>query len=251
MTQQNTFYQGNKIRLYLGSALLLTGMTLSLFIACPLILLAIPLSFSVRYKIAGVWVRFVLWLSRVCCGLDYEVEGLEHINPNQATIVLSKHQSAWETIAFRHILPMQAVLLKRSLLWLPVWGWAMATLKPIAIDRENQRAALRKLLDQGTAFLNEGLWLVIFPEGTRTAPGEIRKFSAGGALLAQNSGYPVIFIAHNAGHYWPRYSFLKYPGTIKVKISPPHETKGRKAADINLEASQWIAQAMKEMEPES
>jgi 1-acyl-sn-glycerol-3-phosphate acyltransferase len=121
----------------------------------------------------------------------------------------------------------------------------MATLKPIAIDRKNQRAALRKLLEQGTKNLNSGLWVIIFPEGTRTAPGETRKFNAGGAMLAQQSGYPVVPIAHNAGIYWPRYSFLKYPGTIKVKIGPPIESKGRKAAEINAEAEAWIAGAMK------
>ena len=106
---------------------------------------------------------------------------------------------------------------------------------------------MRILLEKGTAFLNQGFWVIIFPEGTRTAAGEIRKFSAGGALLAQKSGYPVIPVAHNAGDYWPRYSFLKYPGTIKVKIGPVIESKGRKAADINAEAESWIARAIKEM----
>ncbi len=247
MTPQPTSYQGNKIRLYTGSALLFTGMVLSLLAICPLIMLAIVLPFRIRYQISGLWVRFVLWLAEVCCGIHYEIEGLEHIVADRTSIVLSKHQSAWETIAFRYFLPMHSVLLKRSLLWLPVWGWAMATLRPIAIDRKNQRAAMRKLLEQGTANLKQGLWVLIFPEGTRTAPGEVRKFNAGGAMLAQQSGYPVIPIAHNAGVYWPRYSFLKYPGTIKVKIGPPIETRGRKAADINAEAETWIAQAMKEM----
>ncbi|MGZ8161854.1 MAG: lysophospholipid acyltransferase family protein [Methylobacter sp.] len=188
-----------------------------------------------------------MWAARFFCGINYEIEGIENINKLQPTIVLSKHQSAWETIALRHILPMQTVLLKRSLLWLPVLGWAMATLKPIAIDRTNQRAALRLLLDQGTACLNQGLWVIIYPEGTRTAPGETRKFNAGGAMLAQKTGYPVIPVAHNAGQYWPRYSFLKYRGTIKLKIGPVIESKGRKATDINAEAEAWITQTMKEI----
>jgi 1-acyl-sn-glycerol-3-phosphate acyltransferase len=115
-------------------------------------------------------------MSKVFCGLSYEVEGLEHIKKNQAVIVLSNHQSAWETLALRYILPPQVVLLKQSLVWLPIWGWALGSLKSIVIDRENQSAALRILLEKGTAYLKQGLWVIIFPEGTRTAAGEIRKF---------------------------------------------------------------------------
>jgi len=247
MKQQNTLYQHNKIRLYLGSTLLFIGIFSSATVAGLLILLSTPFSFLVGYKISAIWCQLVLWMAKFFCGLSYEVEGLEHINKNQAAIVLSNHQSAWETLALRHFLPTQVVLLKRSLVWLPVWGWALGTLKPIVIDRENQRAALRILLEKGTAYLNQGLWVIIFPEGTRTAAGEIRKFSAGGAMLAQKTGYPVIPVAHNAGDYWPRYSFLKYPGAIKVKIGPAIESRGRKAADINAEAESWIARAIKEM----
>jgi 1-acyl-sn-glycerol-3-phosphate acyltransferase len=247
MTQQTILHQGNKISLYLRSALLFAGMVLSLLIFSPIVLLCIVFPFRLRYRISRLWAQSVLWLAKICCSLSYEIEGLENFENIDAAIILSKHQSAWETIAFRYFLPMHTVLLKRSLLWLPLWGWAMATLKPIAIDRKNQRAALRKLLDQGAANLKQGLWVLIFPEGTRTAPDEIKKFNAGGAMLAQQSGFPVIPIAHNAGIYWPRYSFLKYPGTIKVKIGPMLASKGRKAQDINAEAEVWIAQAMREM----
>lgn len=247
MTQPNTSYQGSKIKLYLGSTVLFVSMTLSSLVFGSLVLLCSVFPFMVRYRLSTLWVRFVLFMARICCGVRHEVEGLEHIKDIPVAIVLSKHQSAWETIALRLILPPQTALLKQSLLWLPVWGWALATLKPIAIDRENQRAALKTLLKQGKAYLEEGLWVVVFPEGTRTAPGEVKKFNAGGAILAEKTGYPVIPIAHNAGHCWSRYSFLKYPGTIKVKIGPVIDSKGRKAADINVEASEWIAQAMQEM----
>lgn len=245
MTPPNISPQVKDFKVYFGSTLLFIGMTLSLFVIAPLVLLAIVLPFRMRYQVAGLWVKWVLWLAKHCCGIDHQVEGIEHIDPRRAAIILSKHQSAWETIAFRDFLPRHSILLKQSLLWLPLWGWAMATLKPIAIDRKNQRAALRKLLAQGSKNLQSGLWVVIFPEGTRTAPGEVKKFNAGGALLAQQSGFPVVPIAHNAGLYWPRYSFLKYPGTIKVKIGPPIETTGRKAAEVNAEAEAWIAEAMK------
>ena len=162
-------------------------------------------------------------------------------------IILSNHQSAWETLALRYILPPHSVVVKRELLWLPIWGWSLLTLKSIVINRKNQRSSLRVLLKKGAEYLNQGLWVLIFPEGTRAPAREVLKFNIGGAILAQKTGFPVIPVAHNAGDYWPRYSFLKYPGVIKVKIGPVIETKGRKAADINAEVESWITQAIKEM----
>ncbi|MDD2723839.1 MAG: lysophospholipid acyltransferase family protein [Methylovulum sp.] len=247
MTQPNTLYQGSKIKLYLGSTVLLIGMVSSSLIVGPLVLICNIFPFSVRYGAASVWVRFVLFIARVFCGVRHEVEGLENIKDIQTAIVLCKHQSAWETIALRLILPMQTALLKESLLKIPVWGWALATLKPIAINRQNQRAALKTLLKKGKECLNEGLWVVVFPEGTRTAHGEVKKFNAGGAILAEKSGYPVIPIALNSGRCWSRNSFLKYPGIIKVKIGPAIQTQGRKAAEINAEAAEWIALAMQDL----
>jgi len=247
MTQPNTSFQGNKIRLYLGSALLfITMMTTALAIG-PIVLVCAGFPFVVRYHMAKLWVALILWTAKVCCGLDYKVEGLEHIKGIDVGIVLCKHQSAFETIALRLIFPIQTALLKQSLLKIPVWGWALAMLKPIAIDRSKQRESLKILLKQGKACLDEGIWVVVFPEGTRVAPGEEKKFNAGGAILAEKTGYPVIPVAHNAGEYWSRNSFLKYPGTITVKIGPVIETKGRKATDINAEAAAWIAQAMTEL----
>lgn len=247
MKQQNTLLQCNKFRLYLGSSLLFIGIFSSATVAGIFILISTPFSFSFSYEISVIWCQFVLWMAKIFCGVNYQVEGLENIDVNQPAIVLCNHQSAWETLALRCIFPTQVVLLKRSLVWLPLWGWALGSLKSIAIDRDNQRAALRILLEKGSLYLTQGLWVIVFPEGTRTAAGEIRKFSAGGAMLAQKSGYPVIPVAHNAGDFWPRYSFLKYPGTITVKIGPVIESKGRKAADLNAEAETWIGQAIREI----
>jgi 1-acyl-sn-glycerol-3-phosphate acyltransferase len=244
MTQQNTSPQDPRPKNYIGSTLLFIGIFSTATIVGILIFLAMPFPFAVRYNLSKGWCTLVLWMSKVFCGLSYEIEGLEHIDPQHPAIVLSNHQSAWETLALRSFLPMQSVLLKRSLLYFPIWGWALGAVKPIAIDRSNQRAALRILLDKGTAYLNQGLWVVIYPEGTRTAAGEIRKFSGGGAMLAQKTGFPVIPVAHNAGDFWPRYSFFKYPGVIKVKIGPVIDSKGLKAAEINEQAEAWIAQAM-------
>lgn len=247
MTKPNPSHSRNTIRVYLGSTILFTCILISTLIVGPIVLLCIVFPFTMRYKIAGHWINFILWVAKVACGINCEIQGLENIKGIKAAVVLSKHQSAWETIALRQILPPQTALLKRSLLWLPVWGWALATLKPIAIDRANQTGALRTLIEQGTESLKHGLWVVVFPEGTRVAPGERKKFNAGGAMLAHKSGYPVIPVAHNAGEFWPRYSFLKYPGTIKIKIGPAIESKNRKAAEINAEAEAWIAKAMAEI----
>jgi len=247
MTQQHSLPHKNNFRAYFGSTVFFLYILVSVPTFGPVILLTIFLPFSVRYNLSIAWAASVLWIAKVFCGLSHKVEGLENLPKDQAYIVLSKHQSAWETLATRLFLPKQTAVLKRSLNWMPIGGWVLATLKPIAIDRDKKRAALRTIVEQGIARLKEGFVVVVFPEGTRAAPGEDKEFSIGGALLAQKSGYPVIPIAHNAGEYWPRYSFFKYPGVIKVRIGPAIETKGKKAKQINQEASTWIAQAMSEI----
>lgn len=248
MTQQNLSFQKNSWRVYLGSSLLFIYIILSVPIFGPMILFCALFPYSVRYKAANLWIASVLWLTKIFCGLTYRVEGLENLPKDRAYIVLSKHQSAWETLSLRLFLPMQTTVLKKSLTWIPIGGWALSTLKPIAIDRDQPKAALRKILFEGTKRLHEGFVVIIFPEGTRAAPGENKKFTAGGALLAQKSGYSVIPLAHNAGEFWPRYSFLKYPGVITVKIGPEVVSKGKKAKEINSEAEAWIAQAMTKMD---
>jgi 1-acyl-sn-glycerol-3-phosphate acyltransferase len=237
-------YPAKTLSVYLGSTLLLLWMIISTVIISPIIIVCTFLPFPVRYSIARAWAFSVLKMADLCCGIKYEVEGRAHIPKDKPAIILSNHQSAWETMAFRCIFPAQTSLFKRSLLWIPFWGWAMATLKPIAIDRESKTAALRKLIVRGTDALNEGLWIVIFPEGTRMPPGQLKKFSAGGAMLAQKSGYPVIPVALNAGICWPRYSFLKYPGLIKVKIGPAINPDELKADEINRRVEKWVMQAL-------
>lgn len=248
MPQLNTSARPNPILLYLSATVFLSLAIMATVVFAPVVLLCTLLPFSVRYCVARGWAVFVLKLAEICFGLTYQVEGLEHIRHISAAVVVSNHQSAWETLAFRCFLPPQTSLFKQSLLWIPFFGWAMATLKPIAIDRESKQAALRKLIKNGTEALNEGLWVITFPEGTRRPVGDMGEFSAGGAMLAQKSGFPIIPIAHNAGLYWPRYSFIKYPGTITVKIGPPIETDSRKAAEINKEAEVWVEQTLKELE---
>jgi 1-acyl-sn-glycerol-3-phosphate acyltransferase len=232
--------------LFLRSLLFALGWAASTVVFAPLSVLTFPLPVRARYRIISQWSRFSLWWLRLTCRVHYTIEGREHIPPGPA-VILCKHQSAWETLALQRIFPPVVWVLKRSLLWIPFFGWGLAMLRPIAIERGAGRKALRALVDQGTARLREGWWVVVFPEGTRVAPGERGVYQAGGALLAERSGYPVVPVAHNAGELWGKQSFYRYPGTIRVVIGPPIETVGRRATEINALAEQWIEARMAEI----
>ncbi len=231
--------------IYLRSLLFSTGMLISMifFSLVGIILFLLFVPFLVRYRFTTQWGRFTIWWLKTTCGVDYRIEGEENI-PEGPAIVFSKHQSTWETLALQQIFPPQVWVLKRELMWLPLFGWTMATLKPIAIDRGAGRKAVEKIVEIGTRRLREGLWVVIFPEGTRVPPGKTRRYGIGGAVLAEKSGYPVVPVAHNAGEFWPRRAFLKRPGTIRVVIGPPIDSKGRSAAEINRIAREWIEHTM-------
>ena len=243
MKPPSSSYPGNKFLLYLRSTIFLVGMFLSTVIIAPLMILSIPLPFKFRYGLAQIWVTFNLWFVKTVCGLNYHIEGQNNIPKNNG-IIVCKHQSAWETVALQKIFPQQVFILKRELLWLPFFGWAMATCDPIAINRKSGKAALRQVVSQGTERLKSGRWVVIFPEGTRVAPGERRKFGVGGGILASKSGFPVVPVAHNAGEFWGRYSFVKYPGTIQVRIGPPLYPQNHSTEEINSESESWIEDQM-------
>jgi 1-acyl-sn-glycerol-3-phosphate acyltransferase len=240
MTQQNTSHLDNRPKTYIGSSILFFMIFFTATIEAAILFSLFWAPFPIRYKLGKFWCQLMLWIMKITVGLKYEVEGLENVNPQQATIIFSNHQSAWETLALRYILPMQSAVIKKELLYLPLWGWSLLLLKSIVIDRSNARGALKSLIADGTRYLNEGMWILIFPEGTRAGAREVLPFNIGGAMLAQKSGFPVIPVVHNAGDFWTRYSFFKYPGTIKVKIGAPIEINGRKAADINAEVEAWI-----------
>ena len=234
---------GLRIVLVLRAVLFWLGMLLSTALVAPLSLLTFPLPFVVRYRFIGLWTHFNLWWLERCCGLHYQVEGTENI-PAVNAIVMAKHQSAWETLALQRIFGPQVWVLKRELLWVPLFGWGLALLEPIAIDRKAGRKAVRQVVDQGTRRLRAGRWVVIFPEGTRVAPGERKRYGIGGALLAAQSGYPVVPVAHNAGEFWRRRSFIKYPGVIRVVIGAPIVAAGRSATEIIAEVEDWIESTM-------
>lgn len=229
---------------FLRSLLFAICQVIATLIFAPLSVLSGLLPFQARYGFISQWNYFNVWCLDKICGLRYTVEGREHI-PSGACIILCKHQSAWETIALSCIIPLTlSWVCKRELLWIPFFGWGMAMMQPIAIDRKAGRRALDQLMTQGAARLSSGRAVVIFPEGTRVAPGEKRRYAIGGAMLAEKSGYPVLPITHNAGEFWLRRSFIKHPGTIRVVIGPVIESKGRSAAEINAQAEGWIESAM-------
>jgi 1-acyl-sn-glycerol-3-phosphate acyltransferase len=215
------------------------GMAAFTLAFAPLTLLTLPFSPARRFAFVSLWARCMLWWLGASCGLRHRVRGLEHL-PAGNGIVLCKHQSAWETMALQCYFRPQCWVLKRELLWIPLFGWGLAMLRPIAIDRASGRAAMEQLLEQGLARLRDGIWVVVFPEGTRTAIGQRVRYKPGGALLAEKTGYPVIPVAHNAGLFWPRRGFVKKPGVIELVIGPPIETQGRSALEINAAAEQWI-----------
>ena len=203
-----------------------------------------PLPRMTRYRIISGWSRCVIFLSKVILKIDWRVEGREHL-PDRPAVILAQHQSAWETMAFQLLFPPQVMVLKRELLWLPFFGWGLALMSPIAIDRRRGHSALRFLAKRGKQRLEQGFWVVVFPEGTRVRPGEKRHYQIGGAWLAAASGAPVVPVAHNAGLLWPRYAFLKRPGTVTVRIGPPIEPGSRKPHEINALAKAWIEEQQK------
>jgi 1-acyl-sn-glycerol-3-phosphate acyltransferase len=192
-----------------------------------------------RYRIITVWTHTVLWLLERICGLDFRVLGREHI-PDTPSVILCKHQSAWETLALQRIFPPQVWVLKRELLRMPFFGWGLAALSPIAIDRAAGRQALDQLVEQGRQRFAIGFWVVIFPEGTRVPPGEHQEYRVGGAWLAAKTGVPIVPVAHNAGTAWGKNAFLKHPGTITVSIGPAIDPRGRKAGALIQEVERWI-----------
>ena len=200
-----------------------------------------------RYRLISGWSRLVIRMARAILGIEWRVEGREHL-PSRPAVILAKHQSAWETMAFQLIFPPQVHVLKRELLWIPFFGWGLALMSPIAINRGRGMASLRQMARRGKERLEQGFWVVVFPEGTRVAPGRTRKYQPGGAWLAAHTGALVVPVAHNAGRYWPRNSFLKYPGQVTVRIGPPIDSNGRDPAVINAMAEEWIETQQKTLD---
>ena len=223
----------------LRSLLFYAGAIASLLVFTVIAPLVYPLPYPQRYWIVTRWTHLTLWWLEVICNLRCRVSGLENI-PKGPAVILCKHQSALETMALQRFFPPQVWVLKRSILRLPLFGWCMATLEPIAIDRSSAPAALKQVVKEGKKRLKRGQWITLFPEGTRVAPGEKGKYAVGGGVLAAQAGCPVVPVAHNAGLFWPRNSILKRPGVIDVVIGPVINPRDKTAAEIMYIAEDWI-----------
>lgn len=197
-----------------------------------------------RHRIAQAWARANLRALKWLCGLDVRITGLEHL-PAGGAILFAKHQSTFDILVLLDRLGPTAWVAKKELLAIPVFGWAFRRTRPIAIDRSAGRAAVEQLVEQGRAALEEGRCVLIFPEGTRKAPGAPPDYRIGGAVLAAATGRPVVPIALNAGEFWPRGSLLKWPGTVDVVIGPPIDSRGRSAEAIRAAARDWIEAEMR------
>ena len=205
-----------------------------------------------RYRFVSGWNKTVLWVLKWLCGIRYEIRGMEYMLGalNQPIIILSKHQSAWETIAYIALFPKQlCYVFKRELLWIPFFGWVMAALKMIHINRDNRETSALSVVSQGRTRLKEGKWIMLFPEGTRTAVGSHKPYLKGGARLATATGAAVIPVAHNAGRVWPRNRFLKYPGLVIISIGPVIASEGKTGGQLNSAVESWIETEMRVIDP--
>ncbi|MDD5403487.1 MAG: lysophospholipid acyltransferase family protein [Sulfuricella sp.] len=221
------------------SLLFALGMLLLTPLFSVIALLTFPLHPLTRSRIIAGWAKSMLWWVRVTCGLKYRIIGAENI-PSTPVVILAKHQSAWETLAFQCIFPPVVWVMKRELLKIPFFGWGLAMTSPIAIDRAAGKEALKQITEQGGKRLAQGFCVAVFPEGTRVKPGSRGKYNIGGAFMAVHNGATVLPLAHNAGEFWGKNAFLKYPGTITLSIGKPIHAAGMKAGALNAMVEEWI-----------
>jgi 1-acyl-sn-glycerol-3-phosphate acyltransferase len=196
-------------------------------------------SYPLSYRLVMMWVRGIFWLLKQLCGLSYRVEGTEHI-PAQNSVALMKHSSAYETLVQFQLFPRQCWVIKRELLWAPFLGWAIGAVRPIPIDRGAGQQAVQQVVERGKLRLAEGDWVMIFPEGTRMAAGQTRRYGISGTLLAREAGRLIVPVAHDAGDYWPRRGLRKRPGVVTFRIGPPVNPAGRDPREVNDEVQAWI-----------
>lgn len=228
-------------------AVFLTVTVIPYAFAC---LLWSPLPRGLRYRLTVGWASLALWGARAICGIRWQIQGQENL-PDGPAVILSKHQSAWETLFFPSKMPRQVCYVyKKELHFVPFFGWGLALLRMIPIDRKQGQDAFSQVLSVGRERLAEGRWPLLFPEGTRVPPGQRRRYKMGGARLAVETGVPVIPVALNAGECWPRNSFLKSPGLVTVSIGPVIESTGLDSAELNARVEAWIEAEMRRISPQ-
>lgn len=228
------------VRSFAGSLLLAAWLAVATPVFSAIALLITPLPPLSRWHIIAQWSRLVILTARIFCGIRYQVIGMENL-PKSPCVLLSRHESAWETLAFQVILPPQVMVLKRELLRIPFFGWGLARMSPIAINRADGRRALREIGEQGKKRLAQGFYIVVFPEGTRMTPGQTADYHPGGAWLAKEANVPAVPIFVDSGTCWPKNAFRKHAGQITVRIGAPISSD-QSVKEINAQAKQWIEQ---------
>ncbi len=238
-----------RITLFLRSLLFMFLMVVATLIWAPLCFLCAPLPYNKRYFWTSRWNMFVIWAAKVVCGIRYQVKGYENL-PDAPVILLSKHQSAWETIFYLYFMPRPLVyVFKKELIYIPLFGWALGLLRMIPINRNKGRDAFAQVVAHGRKRLAGGQWIIMFPEGTRTPVGEKGKYKGGGTRLAVETNTPVVPIAMNSGECWPKNSFIKKPGMITVSIGKPISPEGLNATELMQQVENWIESEMRVISP--
>jgi len=235
--------------IFFRSLLFLTFIASFTFIQFFFIVASLPfLSYENRTKFIVLWSAVYIKAVKFFCGVNYEFQGEENIPKDRNILIISNHQSDFETVLLLMKFQPQATIIKQELLKIPFYGWAFKLINPIAIDRSKKSAALKQILSEGSQRLRDGFWVVIFPEGTRQKPEDRSSFNAGGAMLGVKSGFPILPIAHNSGKYCPRKSIIKKPGKVSFIIGKQIETSGRKVKDVNNEVESWIHNQLDELD---
>jgi 1-acyl-sn-glycerol-3-phosphate acyltransferase len=239
----------SRIALFLRSLMFALLVVVATIIWAPLCFLFAPLPYPKRYYWTSRWNVFVIWAAKTVCGIHFQVKGYENL-PDTPAILLSKHQSAWETIFYLYFMPRPLVyVFKKEIMYIPFFGWGIALLRMIPIDRSKGRDAFAQIVEHGRRRLADGQWVIMFPEGTRIPVGEKGKYKIGGTRLAVETGTPVVPIAMNAGEYWPKNSFIKKPGTITVSIGKPISPQGLSAPELMQQVENWIESEMRVISP--
>lgn len=240
----------HRINLFLRSLLFVSTMAVTAIAWSFVCFLAAPLPYNKRYFITSRWNVFNIWAAKVMCGMQYQIKGFENL-PKQPVILLSKHQSAWETIFLLCKMGNPLVyVFKKELIYVPFFGWALGLMRMIPIDRSRGRDAFKQVVEIGKKRLNDGQWIIMFPEGTRVAVGKRGNYKSGGPRLAIETGVPVVPIAHNSGECWPKNSFLKKPGLITVSIGKPIPSEGHTPDSLLKLVEDWIETEMRVISPD-
>ena len=232
--------------LFLRSLLYFIGSIISLIVItlCGLFLVILP--YSYRQRFLSNWAIFCIWWLKITLNITTDIKGSENVN-SLPSVIISNHQSTWETLAFQTIFPAHTWVLKQELLWLPVFGWSLALLKPIVINRGDKLNAIKKVIKQGSERLGQGISVVVFPEGTRQTYKHLGDYQNGAAAIAKKSGHDIIPVYHNAGKFWPKGSFIKKPGVITVVIGKPISSSFLTSSELTKEVRNWTLEQEKKL----